>query len=84
MTRFFFDYATEGQLLHDYRGDEFRDVVRNHCASHPEAGSHGLPRAVFSECLGFTADGRESSLASETMPLVWQPILRRVTERVLR
>jgi uncharacterized protein DUF6894 len=26
VTRFFFDYATEGQSLHDYRGDEFRDV----------------------------------------------------------
>ncbi len=24
MTRFFFDYATQGQSLYDYRGDEFR------------------------------------------------------------
>lgn len=24
MTRFFFDYATNGQSLYDYRGDEFR------------------------------------------------------------
>lgn len=24
MMRFFFDYATQGQSLYDYRGDEFR------------------------------------------------------------
>jgi hypothetical protein len=26
MKRFFFDYATHGQSLYDYRGDEFRNV----------------------------------------------------------
>jgi hypothetical protein len=26
MPRFFFDYATEGESLRDYRGDEFRNL----------------------------------------------------------
>lgn len=26
MTRYFFDYATQGESLYDYRGDEFRTV----------------------------------------------------------
>jgi hypothetical protein len=34
MTRFFFDYATQGQSLYDYRGDEFRnlDAAMEHAA----------------------------------------------------
>ena len=46
MMRFFFDYATKGQLLHDYRGDEFRDV--------DAAVEHA---AVIAENLQFTLNG---------------------------
>jgi hypothetical protein len=47
MTRFFFDYATEGQSLHDYRGDEFRNV--------DAAVEHA---AVMAENLMFTLNGQ--------------------------
>ena len=46
MMRFFFDYATKGQLLHDYRGDEFCDV--------DAAVEHA---AVIAENLQFTLNG---------------------------
>jgi hypothetical protein len=47
MMRFFFDYATEGQSLHDYRGDEFRNV--------DAAVEHA---AVIAENLQFTLNGQ--------------------------
>ena len=47
MIRFFFDYATKGQSLHDYRGDEFRDI--------DAAVEHA---AVMAENLQFTLNGQ--------------------------
>ena len=47
MMRFFFDYATEGQSLHDYRGDEFRNIEA--------AVEHAT---TIAENLQFTLDGQ--------------------------
>jgi hypothetical protein len=47
MIRFFFDYATKGQSLHDYGGDEFRDI--------DAAVEHA---AVMAENLQFTLNGQ--------------------------
>ena len=47
MTRFFFDYATQGQFLYDYRGDDFRtlDAAVEHAS-------------VIAENLKFTLDSQ--------------------------
>ena len=47
MTRFFFDYATQGQSLYDYRGEEFRNI--------DAAVEHA---AVIAENLKFTLSGQ--------------------------
>ncbi|MGC1359237.1 MAG: hypothetical protein WA851_26265 [Xanthobacteraceae bacterium] len=47
MNRFFFDYATQGQSLYDYRGDEFRNL--------DAAVRHA---AIIAENLQFTLNNR--------------------------
>jgi hypothetical protein len=57
MTRFFFDYATYGQSLYDYSGDEFRTT--NAAVEYARAIAENLKYSLSNDWMGWWIEIRD-------------------------
>jgi hypothetical protein len=68
MMRFFFDYATQGQSLYDYRGDEFRNV--DAAVEHAGAIAENLKHSLSKQWAGWWIEVRNAEGAKlSTVPV---------------
>jgi hypothetical protein len=69
MTRFFFDYATHGQSLYDYRGDYFRGA---HAAiEYAGAVAESLKHSLSDDWSGWWIEVRSAEgLKLSTVPVI--------------
>jgi len=68
MTRFFFDYATQGQSLYDYRGDEFRNI--DAAVEHAAAIAENLKFTLSGQWTGWWIEVRNAEGAKlSTVPV---------------